>query len=129
MITMFRMILGDLAGFEQFSDSEASSMVMILCIVFIVFVVIILLNLLIAIMGDAYDRVSESREGQWYLQLAQMLAEYEETSKKVGRKTKLYRLLARWAFWTFWIDEEASFPKWLQVLQKRYCGITLCFLS
>lgn len=81
LITSYSLLMhGD--GFGETGLYASSSMAIFFFVIFTLLLNIVMLNALIAIMGDTYDRVSESRIEQGLLQRAQLLVELEAQMDK-----------------------------------------------
>jgi len=100
LFSQITLLLGDF-DVDLFSLTYYPLLVKGVFVVSILFLNIIMLNLLIAIMGDSYDRVSESRRLEQLQQKARVLLEVEMTlSASKRRDTNL-------------------FPRWIHILAPQ----------
>jgi transient receptor potential cation channel subfamily V protein 5 len=77
-------MLGDFE-LEQFADTPYTALSISLLFLYVVTITILLLNLLIAMMGDTYEKITESSEMQWRLERARIIFAIENEMSSTER--------------------------------------------
>ena len=104
----FEMLLGewDLSNFESSYENgmtASTDSALIAFTLYMIFVTVISMNLLIAIMGDAFDRVRDNQKIEGRMEKARVLCEIEETWLWILNSRKKY-----------------LFPRYFHVLAPKY---------